>query len=222
MVNGIALGRLLLGVGCLSFCGTAFAARWQVEVTNVTPGQSFTPILAVSHYPPTHLFALGEPASPGLAALAEGGDTAPLAAEVEALRGVGPVQTIGGLLGPGETRRFEVEGRIGQNLSLAAMLIPTNDTFFAVDAVLLPIVGRVAIHALGYDAGSEPNDQNCANIPGPRCGGAGTSPNPDPGDEGFVHVGNGFHDLGDAPQVLKPAHYDWNNPVAVITIRRTH
>jgi hypothetical protein len=222
MINGIALGRVLFGVGCLSLCGTAFAARWQVEVTNVTPGQSFTPILAVAHYPPTHLLALGEAASPGLAVLAEGGDTAPLTAEIEGLRGVGPVQTIGGLLGPGETRSFEVEARVGQNLSLAAMLIPTNDTFFAVDAVLLPLIGRVTVQALAYDAGSEPNDQSCANIPGPRCGGVGASPTPNPGDEGFVHVGNGFHDLGDAPGVLKPAHYDWNNPVAVVTIRRIY
>jgi hypothetical protein len=66
------------------------------------------------------------------------------------------------------------------------------------------------------------NDQNCANIPGPRCGGEGTSPAPQPSDEGFVHVGNGFHDLGDAPGVLAPAHYDWNNPVAIVTIRRVH
>jgi hypothetical protein len=210
----------LLAVAGLSLCGTALASKWQVEVTNVTPGQSFTPILAVNHYPPIRLFTLGELASPGLATLAEGGDPAPLAAELQAQRRVTALQTVDGLLGPGETRTFEVEGRIGQNLSLAAMLIPTNDTFFAVDSVLLPVAGRIVVEAIAYDAGSEPNDQDCANIPGPRCGGQGASPNPAEGDEGFVHVGNGFHDLGAG--ALTPAHYDWNNPVAIVTIRRMY
>jgi hypothetical protein len=214
--------KTLIGTACLTLCGAALAAEWHVEVTNVTPGQSFTPILAVAHYPPVRLFELGEAASEGIAILAEGGDTAPLTAELQGVRGVGPIQTIGGLLGPGETRAFTVNGRIGQNLSVAAMLIPTNDTFFAVDSVTLPVSGKRVVKALAYDAGSEVNDQNCANIPGPRCGGEGTSPAPQPSDEGFVHVGNGFHDLGDAPGVLAPAHYDWNNPVAIVTIRRVH
>jgi hypothetical protein len=214
------LGNTLLAVGGLSFCGVAFAAKWQVEVTNVTPGQSFTPILAVTHYPPLKLFEVGQPASPGLATLAEAGDTAPLTMELRAQRRTAAAQTVDGLLGPGETRSFEVEGRVGQNLSLAAMLIPTNDTFFAMNSVTLPLAGRVTVEALAYDAGSEVNDQDCANIPGPRCGGVGASPAPGKGDEGFVHVGNGFHDLGQG--VLAPAHYDWNNPVAIVTIRRMY
>jgi hypothetical protein len=214
--------KSLVAFCLLPFCGTAFAARWQVEITNVTPGQSFTPVLAVMHYPPLHLFELGTTASDGLAILAEAGDTAPLAMALEGHHRpharVGEIQTIDGLLGPGETRTFEVSGRIGQNLSLAAMLVPTNDTFFAVDAVTLPVAGRVVVQALAYDAGSEANDQRCVNIPGPRCGGAGASPTPAPTDEGFVHVSNGFHVLGG--DALTPAHYDWNNPVAVVTLRR--
>lgn len=210
----------LLAVGCLALGSTAFAAQWQVEVTNVTPGQSFTPILAVTHFPPVKLFEVGEPASPGLAILAEAGDTAPLAQELRGQQRVGAVQTIGGLLGPGETRTFEVEGRPGQSLSLAAMLIPTNDTFFAISSVTLPTAGRAVVQAIAYDAGSEPNDQDCNNIPGPRCGGAGASPAPSAADEGFVHVGNGFHQLDGS--ALQPAHYDWNNPVAVVKIRRLY
>jgi hypothetical protein len=203
-------------------CGTALAAEWRVAVTNVTPGQSFTPILAVGHYPPVQLFELGEPASAGLAILAEGGDTAPLTAALTGQRGVGSIQTIGGLLLPGETREFTVSGRVGQALSFAAMLVPTNDTFVAVDSVTLPVAGSRMVKALAYDAGSEANDQDCANIPGPRCGGIGPSPAAQPSDEGFVHVGNGFHDLGSAPGVLGAAHYDWNNPVAIVSIRRVH
>jgi hypothetical protein len=75
-----------------------------------------------------------------------------------------------------------------------------------------------------FDAGSEANDQNCANIPGPRCGGAGSSPGTNAGDEGFVHISNGFHELGSMDdignEILGPLTYDWRNPVATITVRR--
>ncbi|MEO8224689.1 MAG: spondin domain-containing protein, partial [Gammaproteobacteria bacterium] len=84
--------------------------------------------------------------------------------------------------------------------------------------------GSITYFAQAYDAGTEANDQNCNNIPGPRCGGAGSSPGNNAGDEGFVHISNGFHDLGSqgpgGGEVLKPAMYDWRNPVAMITVRR--
>jgi hypothetical protein len=109
-------------------------------------------------------------------------------------------------------------------LSVAAMLIPTNDTFMALNGVRLPLRGSARHMAMGFDAGTEANDQNCANIPGPRCMGAGYSPGPNDGDEGYVYVGNGFHSLPDsvAGEVLGPLVYGWNNAVAEIVIRRLH
>jgi hypothetical protein len=38
--------KAAIGTACLTLCGAALAAEWHVEVTNVTPGQSFTPIIA--------------------------------------------------------------------------------------------------------------------------------------------------------------------------------
>jgi len=220
------INKYMMAAALFSVAGTAAAARWQVEITNVTPGQSFTPILAATHYGEVKLFELGTPASEELAILAEAGDTGPLSEKLEARRSVTSVQTLEGLLGPGQTAEIKIEARPGQRLSLAAMLVPTNDTFFAVDGVFLPLHGETSIQALGYDAGSEANDQNCANMPGPRCGGIGASPGPGEGDEGFVHVSNGFHDLGSADaagnEILGPAHYTWNNPVAIVTIRRIY
>jgi hypothetical protein len=104
------------------------------------------------------------------------------------------------------------------------MLIPTNDTFFALNRQRLPLRGSVTFFAEAYDAGTETNDQNCSNIPGPRCGGEGLSTGINSGDEGFVHVGNGFHELGEGDgatgEVLRPFQYDWRNPVAMIRIKR--
>jgi hypothetical protein len=200
-------------------------ARYEIEITNITKGQTFTPILVTTHSRSVQLFELGDPASEALEILAEAGDTGPIGDYLNAQgRKVGEVATIPGLLGPGETARVEIRatGR-ARHLSAAAMLIPTNDTFFAVNGVRLPRWGDT-FTALAYDAGTEENDQSCRNIPGPRCGGEGHSPEPGDGDEGHVHVGNGFHELGDVDsegaEVLGPFTYDWRNPVALVTVRR--
>jgi len=49
------------------------------------------------------------------------------------------------------------------------MLIPTNDAFVALNNAR-PIIGSVHYTAVAYDAGSEPNDELCAYVPGPVCG----------------------------------------------------
>ena len=218
----------LLTAAALLFALPAFAdggARYEIEITNLTKGQTFTPILVTTHASGVRLFELGEPASEALEILAEAGDTGPMSDALNAQgRSVGDVVTIPGLLGPGETARAEIRatGR-ARHLSLAAMLIPTNDTFFAIDGVRLP-KWRDRFTGLAYDAGTEANDQSCRNIPGPRCNGEGHSPEPGDGDEGHVYVGNGFHELGDADaaeaEVLEPLPYDWRNPVALVTVRR--
>ncbi len=191
---------------------------YQVSITNLTPGQSFTPQLVFTHRQSNPLFILGEAASNELEQLAEGGDTAPLSNLVADY--ANDITTNGVLLMPGETTAFTIEGKPGRGLiSVVTMLIPTNDNFIALDGVKLPRRGSVSYFVPAYDAGTEYNDQNCANIPGPLCGGEGYSPEVSDRDEGFVHIGNGFHDLGD--DVLKPQRYDWKNNVAKITITRT-
>ncbi len=122
---------------------------------------------------------------------------------------------------PGETTMLTIKGKPDRGLlTVVAMLLPTNDTFVALDGKKLPQHGSVSYLVPAYDAGTEYNDQDCANIPGPLCGGEGYSSEVNNMGEGFVHIGNGFHDLGD--DVLKPQRYDWNNNVAKITITRIH
>ena len=67
--------------------------------------------------------------------------------------------------------------------------------------------------APGYDGGSEINDELCANIPGPHCGGAAFS---DDDGEGYVHIHPGIFGVGD----LQASEHDWKNPIAKITVRR--
>lgn len=218
-----ALALAVLMISPLAGADRGYSSKYEVTISNLTPGQSFTPQLVAIHSGRLALFELGQPAGNALEVLAEGGDTAPLTERLlEHPYEVADVQTIPGLLGPGESVTVVVEGtRSERFLSIAAMLIPTNDTFVAVDSLPLPRYRR-SVNALAYDAGTEANDQNCLSIPGPRCGGEGYSPGPNDGDEGFVHVSNGFHSLPEAAagEVLGPQRYDWRNPVARVEVRR--
>lgn len=192
------------------------ARVFEVSITNLTRGQTFTPILVATHSPRAQFFELGKPAGNGLAVLAEDGNTAVLASELASTGEVLDAPTIPGLLAPGATATIRVRASARfDRLSIAAMLIPTNDSFMALNSLDLPWIGGTVTRTLiAYDAGSEPNDERCANIPGPRCGGEGSSPGRN--GEGFVHVSNGMHGIGD----LAASVYDWRNPVARVVIRR--
>ncbi len=220
--SAFALATLLFGTAALA----DNPATYEVTITNITKAQSFTPSVVAIHDRSVAIFRSGAPAGLPLEILAEAGDTSPLTTALLAQgAAVGAVQTIPGLLGPGQTKTLVIESpRFQRYISVAAMLIPTNDNFYALNGALLPLFGSETYTVPAYDSGTEANDQACANIPGPRCGGEGYSPGPNPGDEGFVFIGNGFHDLGSTDEqggeVLMPFDYDWRNPVARVTIRR--
>ncbi len=212
--GAVFLVIVALAVGAFAG-GSTLADQFEVTVTNLTRGQQFTPILVASHRAGTRLFQAGGPASEPLEELAEGGATGPLEAALLDTGMVLDTNTSVGLLDPGGsvTLRVETSGRFNR-VSVASMLIPTNDTFLAVNGVRGPMGKQMLLlDSPGYDAGTENNDELCASIPGPVCGGAGFESG---GGEGFVHVSSGIQDVGD----LIPAVRDWRNPVARITIKR--
>lgn len=196
--------------------------RWtyEVTVTNITYNQRFTPLLLATHKPDIRFFTLGQPAIPELVTLAEEGNVAPLRALLQASPLVNATAAGNGLLDPGKSISFQIQGNPWRDrLSLAAMLIPTNDAFVSLDAVQLPYPGWPAqtYTARAYDAGSEVNDELCTSIPGPffaECGGSGGGAKVN-GGEGFVHVHRGIHGVGN----LKASERDWRNPVAEVRVR---
>ncbi len=195
--------------------------RFAVTITNITRGQQFTPILVASHKEAVKLFEVGQPAGTELATVAEEGNTAPLAALLGSDQRVLDVQVGGGLLGPGESKTVTVRTRGSfDRVSAVAMLIPTNDAFFAVNGVEGPHGRRtLVLFSPAYDSGSEVNDELCSSIPGPafdECGGPGGGAAVSGGEEGFVHIHAGIHGIGD----MNASQRDWRNPVARITIRR--
>ncbi len=221
---------IIVALVCVTVLGTVSVARvddiderYEVTITNLTRGQQFTPILVASHKEGVSLFTLGQPASSQLATLAEEGDTKPLTALLKARPDVHQVIDSGALLNPGASVTLIVDTNGAfDHVSVAAMLIPTNDAFFAINGVKGPEGNNAPLTLFSsvYDAGSERNDELCASIPGPffaECGGPGGGAKVG-GGEGFVHIHAGIHGIGN----LDPAQRDWRNPAAKVTIRRIH
>ena len=198
--------------------------RYEVIVTNLTRGQRFTPPFVVIHKPGVRLFTLGEQVSPQLATLVE--DASPNALGVllaglpevkEVITAATPPANV--LIDPGKSNTVTVETNTTFNqISLISSLVPTNDAFIAVNGIPGPKGDNaLSLFVPAYDAGSERNDELCTSVFGPsltECGGAGGGGRPG-GGEGFVHIHNGIHGVGDLNAALR----DWRNPVARILIR---
>lgn len=205
-----------LTISLISF--NAFAegkkAHYELTITNITKGVLFTPILLLTHRQGVTLFTPGSPASEALEQLAEGGNTVPMTTMMSMNPDVGSIMTIGAL-GPGETVIAEIPAeRDFHYLSLASMLLPTNDGFISLNGVKGPRGNKSVMYiSPGYDAGTEINDELCEKIPGPHCGGEAVSVED---GEGYVHIHSGIRGIGD----LDDAEYDWKNPVARIVIKR--
>ena len=223
----------LCGLACLTTPGFAQANhKYEVTITNLTRGQRFTPVLVASHTESVKLFELGAAASPQLRTLAEEGDVGPLSmlltanAEVGDVKNSPPPPPVTNLVAPGGSVTVEVSagGRF-DHFSVAAMLIPTNDAFLAVNGMPGPKGNETVTYLVpAYDAGTERNDELCASIPGPGFAECVTPSNPSGngggaqvgGGEGYVHIHAGMHGVGN----MNAAMRDWRNPVARITIRR--
>jgi hypothetical protein len=117
----------------------------------------------------------------------------------------------GGPIPSGASATFQVRLRRHERVSVVTMLVNTNDAFTGLDAVR-PSGHHRAVRTIGYDAGSEANNELGAFIPGPCCD------NPfvrDPEGD-VIRPHEGITGRGD----LDPALYDWPEPVARFAFHR--
>lgn len=204
--------------------------KYAVTITNATGAQPFTPPVLVTHDRRADLFTTGEAASPGIQGVAENGDVPGLVGSLDGAAGVGSVTVAATEAGPllgGQSVTVEIETPKQQRrLSVASMLICTNDGFVGLDSMRLPRVpGKsVSIPLNSYDAGTELNTELFADIV-PPCGalsgvdsaGQGTgASNPELAENGVITrhaflTGNGDLDLG---------IHNWEDPAAMITVTR--
>ena len=231
------LFKTLLAVvaGMVLTLGQAVAAEFTVTVKNLTNGIYFTPLLITAHDGDTRLFETGSPASEALQAMAEGGDISKLLAKVGGEDRDTVANPAGGLLTPGgivSDIYFNTDRTHNRYLSLVAMLLPTNDGFVGLDSLLLPrIPGTYRYYLVGYDAGTEANDERITGGGAPGVPGIPGAPGDDAGTGGTgvsvvdanstVHIHRGV--IGDTDPEggisdLDSTIHRWLNPVAEIVI----
>lgn len=207
---------------------------YEVTLHNMTDGQPFSPGFAATHRPNFHAFQVRGLAHPGIEAIAEDGNEGPAVAALGSLDAITDLHDINRPLTPDgktvemftDTLTFEITAQPGDRLSLAVMLICTNDGFTGLDGVKLPKHGSVTYHAAGYDAGTEDNTEESMDIVDP-CSGLGPVPlagDPDGNEDAAVdsdpHVAIHHHSGIEGGADLSPSMHDWTNPVAEITIER--
>ena len=186
---------------------------YAITITNLTKGQVLTPPVVATHSRRFQLFGVGEVADMPLYTLAETSNPAPLAAQLEDEESVRDVAVDGGPIPPGHSMTLYVVGNRGASeFTVLSMLAGTNDAFVALQGERRKNSGSSA-DAIVYDAGSEENNESCDFVPGPPCSGSGERATE--GAEGFIHVSNGVHGIGD----LLPEVSDWRGAAARIEVR---
>jgi hypothetical protein len=230
-------------VACLAgllLVPSALAREYEVKITNLTSGQPLTPPVVATHKARHAVFDVGQPASVGVREIAENGNSAPLLAFLDtdplnqfsgfAESTTGPLVPTGV---PGDAMfdqsvTMTVNARKkAKRLSWVSMLICTNDGMTGVDSLKLPRKQGKSRgkRTDGYDAGTEINTEDYANIVPPcqaligdTSGEPGTGVSDPALAEGEVirhHPGiQGGSDLD-------PAIHGWTDPVAKIRVKRT-
>ncbi len=211
---------LALGVtACDSNNGSEFT--YQLKITNLTNGQPFSPPAAILHEAGYAVWKIGEAASAELEQLAESGTPTPLLDSRSGDPGVAgseplpPGQSVALTLSTTDDTRL--------NLSLATMLVNTNDAFTGISTIDLSAMqtGDTRTYlASAFDAGTEDNSERAATIPGPAGGGEGFNAARDDAT-GVVtaHSGVVSHSDGYADSALTEAQR-FDNPVIKIEVIR--
>lgn len=211
---------------------------YSVRIENLTTSQPFSPGVIVTHTGHASVWAVGEVASEGIREIAENGNEVPAIEELEAAGTEGgifdvvstlgdppPIGRIGGPAAIPTSRTFTIQAAANFNrLSVAVMLICTNDGFTGLEGVKLPRgLGETrTFYAAAYDAGTEENNELYSQIVDP-CGGIGpVAAAPDgngrvatPG--GVIAPHPGIQGDGD----LSAALHGWEDPVAKLSVTRT-
>lgn len=194
---------------------------FEVTLVNLTQGQPFSPPALLTHGSDMTLWSAGSAASNVLEQMAEGGNAMPLAD----MDGITKQYLKDAAVAPANKTSwtFEIDENSTDTLSVATMLVNTNDAFAGITGVNIASFELDEMHVKmlsAYDAGTEQNDE--VAIPGPA--------RQTDAKEGFnaartddvdrVHIHPGIltaHEL--TGSVLLPEH-KFDNPVAKLIIKR--
>lgn len=232
-----AVGAAIVFLAAVSSAAAeAPLATYEVTIDNLTAGQPLTPPVVATHRAATGMFTVGQPASFALKEIAENGNLAPMIAQLKADKHVSDSVAAAAPLVPeglpgstmfGDSVTLTVTASKGAKfVSFASMLICTNDGFTGIDSLRVPkdVGDAVVVRSAGYDAGTELNTEDFADIV-PPCQalvgvssnepGTGSS-NPARAEGGVIHHHTGIAGVAD----LVPEIHGWTDPVAEITVER--
>lgn len=206
--------------------GTTASAQqnvtYNVTIENLTSGEPFTPPVIAAHTDQIDLFEVGQAATSEVKEIAENGNNGPMvgliggsSAVLDSAVGTAPIM-------PGESATLSIQAPAGSLLSVVFMLICTNDGFSGVDSLSLPASGSSSVDKNAYDAGTETNSEDFADIV-PPCQdligvssadtGTGAS-DPALAEGGVITQHAGIQGGTD----LTVADHGWTDPVARITV----
>ena len=209
--------------------------HYQVTLENKTDGQPFSPPVAATHRRNAinAMFEDGWLASPELEAIAEDGNQSLMVALLAQSRKITQVVDVGIPLTPqgtavgdfSDTVTFDIYARPGDRISLAGMLICTNDGLVGLNSAKLPRYGSTHYWLNGYDAGTEDNTELSGDIVD-ACSALGPvtlngDPNGNVNDavDTWPHQAITHHPGVQGAGDLLAAH-NWDGAVAKLTITR--
>ncbi len=225
----VLVSAAVIAVIAGAIMGTTTSAQqnvtYNVTIETLTSGQPFTPPVVAAHTDQIDLFEVGQKASEQVQAIAENGNNDPMvtliggsSAVLDSAVGTAPIM-------PGESATLSIQAPAGSLLSVMFMLICTNDGFSGVDSMSLSPSGSETVDANAYDAGTETNTEDFADIVPPCQGLIGvTSDDAGTGEtnamldeDGIIASHTGIQ--GDLPDSdLTVADHGWTDPVARITV----
>jgi len=224
----------LLSVSAIAFSSSAVMAQdLSITVTNLTQGLHFTPIITSAHSNDNHIFMVGGTATAELQAMAEGGDISGLVSTLSNADANTSENPAAGLLAPGLSTTYTLTNdSTNTHLSLAAMVLPSNDGFVGLDSWEIPTeAGTYTINLNAYDAGTEANNELVNGGGAPGVLGIPAAPGGDAGTNGtgvtdtesnttiHIHRGNLGDEMVDGGKSdLNNSIHRWLNPVAKLTI----
>jgi hypothetical protein len=191
---------------------------YRITLVDLTAGQPLSPPVFATHDDDVHMFRVGRRASDQLAAIAQAGDPAPMAALLGANSEVTDFN---------DSVVVEINAKPGDRLSLATMLICTNDGFTGLDSVWLPAGGSKVYTLNGYDAGREWNTERSRDLVDPCSGlNPGHELPGDPDGNRDAEVENDparrikHHPGIRGDRELDAGFHGWTDPVAIVVVTR--
>lgn len=194
------------------------SVSYQINVSNLTSSQPLSPIAVVLHQS-GNLWKVGDVPSVELERLAEDGDNSGLLTlGIAAASGAAAIEP-----GNNETISVTIHDVTDAKLTVATMLVNTNDAFSGLNAwelSQLAVGDSWTTTASVFDAGTEVNSEAAGTMPGPADGGEGF--NAMRNDTGYVamHLGVVSVDDGLSSSILRVEHR-FDNPAIRIIVKRT-